>query len=54
MYIVRVVVCGVEMEKKKYVMFYLFMRREEILEKERMEVRIRSCVVNVCIYSVYF
>ena len=41
-------------KKKIYVMFYLLMRREEILEKERMEVRIRSCVVNVCIYSVYF
>lgn len=53
MYIVRVV-CGVEVGKEFLCFIYLFMRREEILEKERMEERTRSCVVNVCIYSVYF
>ena len=53
MYIVRVV-CGVEVGKEFLCFIYLFMRREEILEKERMEVSLRLCVVNVCIYSVYF
>ena len=43
MYIVRVV-CGVEVGKEFLCFIYLFMRREEILEKERMEERTEKLI----------